>query len=286
VRVSRTTLGRVASALGIATLTVAAGATGSAAAGGQDPPGNNGTVKVDGVAFDDHPNNEPHPGCVFEIDFYGFDRSPEGETYVADVLFENLPPTPAGAPGEELLADSVDIGDDPAGGGTDLDAHVEYDLTDALAAIEPHPRQGWHVKLTVHADGSIGNDTKHKVFWIETCEPETTAPTEPETPETPGTSGTTVPVEPGSGSPATVPGSPDNPGGSDTTVEIDTGAGTPVPGETTTTVEVSGESEPEGDLPRTGDDTTPLVVLALVLVGGGTAAGLAAQRMRAGRSES
>ena len=31
------------------------------------PPGNNGTVKVDGQPFDAGPNNEPHPGCVFEI---------------------------------------------------------------------------------------------------------------------------------------------------------------------------------------------------------------------------
>ena len=39
----------------------------------QDPPGNNGTVKIDNVAFDDHPDNEPHVGCVFQVDFYGFD---------------------------------------------------------------------------------------------------------------------------------------------------------------------------------------------------------------------
>ena len=38
-----------------------AGALPSAA----DPPGNNGTIKIDDVAFDDHPNNEPHVGCVF-----------------------------------------------------------------------------------------------------------------------------------------------------------------------------------------------------------------------------
>ena len=44
-------------------------ATGATAA-----PGNNGTVKVDGVPFDSHPNNEPHVGCVFQIDFYGYDQ--------------------------------------------------------------------------------------------------------------------------------------------------------------------------------------------------------------------
>ena len=36
-----------------------------------DPPGNNGTVKIDGDAFDDDPNNEPHVGCTFQVDFYG-----------------------------------------------------------------------------------------------------------------------------------------------------------------------------------------------------------------------
>lgn len=27
-----------------------------------DPPGNNGTIKIDGLAFDDAPDNEPHVG--------------------------------------------------------------------------------------------------------------------------------------------------------------------------------------------------------------------------------
>src|SRR5688572_17116226 len=49
-----------------------------------DPLGNNGTIKIDGLDWDDAPNNEPHPGCTFEVDFYGFD---EGDLY-ADVVFE------------------------------------------------------------------------------------------------------------------------------------------------------------------------------------------------------
>ena len=40
-----------------------------------DPPGNNGTIKVDAAPFDDAPNNEPHVDCVFQIDFYGFDEA-------------------------------------------------------------------------------------------------------------------------------------------------------------------------------------------------------------------
>ena len=52
----------------------AAGPRGRGTGGGQtNPPGNDGTVKIDGLDFDRHPNNEPHVGCTFEVDFYGFD---------------------------------------------------------------------------------------------------------------------------------------------------------------------------------------------------------------------
>ena len=32
-----------------------------------------------------------------------------------------------------------------------------------------HPQQGYHVKLKVYAPGSIGKDTKYKVFWVTGC---------------------------------------------------------------------------------------------------------------------
>jgi hypothetical protein len=137
-------------------------------AGAQDPPGNNGTVKVDEAPFDDHPNNEPHVGCVFQSDLYGYD---EGDLN-ADVTFEGHPPTGGGV----LLTDSVFIGEDSAGGGTDLDASATYDLSEALADIEAHPMQGHHVRLTINAEGSQGADVKHKVFWVEEC---VTPPEEP-----------------------------------------------------------------------------------------------------------
>jgi hypothetical protein len=131
------------------------------------PPGNNGTVKIDRAPFDSHPNNEPHVGCKFEVDFYGFD---EGDLD-AQVIFTAQPPT---GKGEELLNDpKIFIGeDDNSGGGSQagLDAHREYDLTSKLVGRFPaHPQQGYHVKLTVHADGSQGADTKHKVFWVQGC---------------------------------------------------------------------------------------------------------------------
>ena len=39
-----------------------------------NPAGDNGTVKIDGVVFDEAPDNQPHVGCVFQVDFYGFDK--------------------------------------------------------------------------------------------------------------------------------------------------------------------------------------------------------------------
>jgi hypothetical protein len=128
-----------------------------------EPPGNNGTVKIDGEEFDTHPDNEPHVGCVFDVDFCGFDAG----DLDADVEFVVHPPT-----GKDtlLLDDTVFIGEDAAGGGTDLDAEAEYDLSAALASFDAHPQQGFHVKLRVHAEGSQGADTKHKVFWVEGCD--------------------------------------------------------------------------------------------------------------------
>jgi hypothetical protein len=166
---------------------------GAGVSSAQNPPGNNGTVKVDGVGFDDHPGNEPHVGCLFQVDFYGYD---EGELF-ADVTFEVHPPT--GSP-EVILTDEVFIGeDDNSGGGSEagLDASATYDLSALLQGFEPHPQQGWHVKLTVNADGSQGVDVKHKVFWVSGCEtpPTTTTSTSTtSTTEAPTTSTTEAPT--------------------------------------------------------------------------------------------
>jgi hypothetical protein len=152
------------------------------------PPGNNGTVKIDGAPFDDQPNNEPHPGCVFQVDFYGFDQ---GNDLFATVTFEALPPTvPDGD--RVLLTDTVFIGeDDSSGGGSEagLDASQTYSLD--FPGIEPQPQQGFHVKLTVNAEGSQGADIKHKAYWVTGCAtPTPTTRTTTSTP-TPSTTATT-----------------------------------------------------------------------------------------------
>src|SRR5215213_8107741 len=58
------------------------------ASAGPNPPGNNGTVKINDTPFDDAPDNEPHVGCTFQVDFYGYD---EGDLN-ATVTFEAHPP--------------------------------------------------------------------------------------------------------------------------------------------------------------------------------------------------
>jgi LPXTG-motif cell wall-anchored protein len=258
--------GRAVAAAGLLATTTGLGLLlGAVPAGGQtDPLGNNGTVKVDDVPFDDHPDNEPHVGCTFQIDFYGYD---EGDLS-ATVLFEAIPPTVDDWPdGTDLLTDELDIGEDAAGGGTDLDASETYDLTDALAAIEPHPVQGWHVKLTVNAEGSQGADVKHKVFWVQGCEVPGTTPT---------TSSTTTTTKPG-GTTTTVPGTTTTtkPGATTTTVPGATTSTTLKPSEETTTtvagVSPTGPTTTEGGLPKTGSTTGPLVAAGLALVTVGAA---------------
>jgi hypothetical protein len=144
--------------------------TGSSA-GAVNPAGNNGTVKIDGQAFDDAPNNEPHVSCPFQVDFYGYDEGP----LFAHVTFETHPPT---GPVQVLLEDDVFIGeDDNSGGGSEagLDASATYQLD--LTGIAAHPVQGTHIKLTINAEGSQGADVKHKVFWVNGCDGPTPTPT-------------------------------------------------------------------------------------------------------------
>ena len=126
-----------------------------------DPPGSNGTVKVDGAEFDGH-GNEPHVGCTFEIDFYGYD---EGEIF-ADVTFTSQAPT-VGPDGSQVLkTDRVFVGEDSNAGGASesgLDASATYTVD--FNGIDAHPIQGYHVELTVSTPGKRGLETKHKVLW-------------------------------------------------------------------------------------------------------------------------
>ena len=148
----------------------------STSANAVNPPGNNGTVKIDGVPFDDVPNNQPHVGCTFQVDFYGFDQ---GNLHARVKFIDWSPTKDAGlsvASGQGNPS-TVFIGeDDNSGGGSEagLDASETYVL--AFSGV-PHDQQGFHVKLVVNAQGSAGADKKHKVFWVTGCETTTTATT-------------------------------------------------------------------------------------------------------------
>lgn len=140
------------------------------------PPGNNGTVKIDGVPLGNGKGNEPHVGCVFNVEFYNFDEG-EPADFMATVTFALQAPTLRDDKKDvQLLTDEVFIGEDPAGGGNDLDASKEYQLS--FDGVEAHPKQGYHVKLTVNAPGSQGADKKHKVFWTK-CDTPVTPPVTP-----------------------------------------------------------------------------------------------------------
>ena len=141
----------------------------TSALAGLNPPGNNGTVKLDKLEFDMHPNNEPHVGCLFQVDFYNFGNG--GLTGVAH--FELQPPTTSGS--NDLGTFSTTLAD-ISNTGADTDGYqgdITVDLSGALAAsgATPHPIQGFHVKLTVEVKDNVGHDSfnKYKVFWVQGC---------------------------------------------------------------------------------------------------------------------
>jgi hypothetical protein len=255
----------VATTASVAISLLAAG--GSAAA---FPPGNNGTVKIDRRPFDTHPNNEPHVGCVFQIDFYGYD---EGDLD-ARVRLRLHPPTGRAS----LYDNTIGIGEDPAGGGTDLDAQLTVNLSTALAAsgATPHPIQGFHVKLTVNAEGSIGADVKHKVFWVRKCAAPSPTPSESPSPS---------PSE----SPSPSPSESESPSPSESASPSPSESGYPVGSEAPAGgVPAGGDEPPVGGAPEElvsglrGDVDTGVVWIAglgmLLLLGAGGLLRLASRR--------
>jgi hypothetical protein len=199
---------------------------------------------------------------VFQVDFYGFD---EGDL-VADVTFESHPPT---GPVQVLLTDEVFIGeDDNAGGGSQagLDASETYTLD--FAGIQPHPNQGFHVKLTVHADGSQGADTKHKVFWVAGCAAGTTTTT------TRG-GGSSGPTTTTMGTTTTT-----RAGGRDTTTTSSAGGGSASSGPGGSAGASASSATGGGGLPLTCASAAPLLAAGLALLGLGAAALLRSRQRR------
>jgi hypothetical protein len=130
-------------------------------------PGNNGTVKIAPHGdVDAIPNNAPHEGCVFQLEWFGFDQ---GADVVSAVTFAEHPPT-TGVGMTVNGPPSVFVGADPAAGAGDdgFDGVAVYTLSFTGA---PHPQQGYHVGLTISTPRSLGASVKHKVFWVRGCAP-------------------------------------------------------------------------------------------------------------------
>ena len=155
-----------------------------------DPPGANGTVKIDGREFDEDINNEPHVTCEFRVKFFDFDSDEHG-----NIIFTAQAPS-----GDRTLVllreDDKLLSDDAAtGAANDPDEIYTYTSNDLdLSGLEPHDKQGYHIKLTVEQPGAPGM-AKHKVFWLQPCV-STTSPTTPSSPTTPPS---TPPTSPSTG---------------------------------------------------------------------------------------
>jgi LPXTG-motif cell wall-anchored protein len=150
----------LAAACGLGVTAAASGAAAATLAQPNDPAGANGTVKIDGVEVDDDPSNEPHVGCDFAVQFFGFD---EGED--ATIVFNIHPPS---GQGDELLREEVDDIGDGEGGGNELDREVFFSFEELglPGGFFEQPQQGFHVRLNLELEGGT---EKHKVFWIK-CE--------------------------------------------------------------------------------------------------------------------
>jgi hypothetical protein len=121
--------------------------------------GNRGSVKIRATGAETHPpSNQPHPGCLFDVHFFGFDAGS------ADVTFRAHPPT-GGGDRPVLLSTSVDLEGARGNGLSAVLTAVDLRPAFEAAGITPHDRQGHHVKLLVDAGGPGG--AKQKVFWID-----------------------------------------------------------------------------------------------------------------------
>ncbi|MFC0508768.1 LPXTG cell wall anchor domain-containing protein [Micromonospora costi] len=240
----RATRAAVLTAAATAGLAIAAPAW-AGAGNPHNPPGDNGTVKIDGAPFEDSVDNQPHVGCEFELEFFNFDA---GDT--ADITLAAQPPS--GKFTTVKFLDNYVISDDPASGAAnDHDAVIRFSANDlALAGVQAHPKQGYHIKLTVDLTDGKGK-AKHKVFWLQPCE-------SPETPTTPN---------PGGGSPTPTPGGSENPSANPSVSP--SVPGTPAGGGSGGTGGTEGSGGSEGSLPLTGVAATSISLTGLALIVGG-----------------
>lgn len=214
---------------------------------GNGPPGNNGTVKIHSASQDvtvdgkDHPNNQPHIECPFDIVFENFDNP---QTVTATLTAQ-----PPSGHGEQVFSQTITLTGSGQGAANNFGGLIHVTNLD-LSGLKMQPHQGFHLKLTVSA-----LPKKFKVFWTNGCvAPEVTTTT---------TSAPTTTTPPTTAAPTTVT----------------TGGTAAVLGEQVTTSTTAASTAVLGEqitsLPKTGAHTRVLVVAGLWLLALGLAIFLA-----------
>jgi hypothetical protein len=193
--------GVITAILGLALTAFGAVALSQPAAATDQPPGANGSVKIDENPVDSDPSNEPHVGCGFTVQFFGFDE----DTNTADVTFYGWEPSGDGSavtPVEGRSSFTFEGGNSPSNTAT----HTEsYELD--TEGLVPNDKGEVHIKVDVKVTDTGGKVDFHKfkVFWTGSCDEQ---PTETPTP-TPTVSETPTETPTGSPTPtATTTGSP------------------------------------------------------------------------------
>jgi hypothetical protein len=240
----------------------------TAAPSGHNPPGNNGTVFIHDVAGDHSPHNVPHVPCTFYADFFGFDLDQE-----VTVSFAGQAPTGMGTPLLGSWTGTVSD-DDASGAGQDFDLELPFSADTLGVTIlgDPHPRQGYHVKMTVQTNEPGGK--KSKVFWISPC--------------------AAVPIPTVGGEDVAAGGTSTEPTTDETSGSLVEGGGavsgadvamanrpqTAVIGERFTRNQAGASTAPES-LPFTGAEIGSLLAVGAAAIGGGAALTVAGRRRRA-----
>lgn len=117
---------------------------------------NRGSVKVKAVGSESFPpSHEPHLPCTVEIHLYGFAAGTAG------VRIDVHAPTGTGR------IHTAEVALTEARGNQVSAVHGPIDLGPQLVgSYEPHPQQGYHLKLYVDRRESSGG-AKQKVFWVD-----------------------------------------------------------------------------------------------------------------------
>jgi hypothetical protein len=146
-------------------------------------PGNNGTVKVgDETDLDEEvPENDPHLPCTFNVQWFNYDSGWGELTSQVDLALHAPTDEAAGVTmtveGDQAPTFTGNGGQPGAGDGRD---HLEWYTLSFTG--DPHPEQGYHVKVTVDTPHSKGSTTKSKVFWVGPCAEDEETPTSPAAP--------------------------------------------------------------------------------------------------------